>query len=48
MTPLPEEIDVRSPIRKTIATEGLPRAQPAHIHGIYRDPTNEYGSKYAS
>jgi Protein of unknown function (DUF3500) len=19
-----------------------------HIHGIYRDPTNEYGSKYAS
>jgi Protein of unknown function (DUF3500) len=40
----------------TLVIEYAPQGDPqgdktpttAHIHGIYRDPTNEYGAKYAS
>jgi Protein of unknown function (DUF3500) len=40
----------------TLVVEYAPQGDPqgdktpttAHIHGIYRDPTNEYGAKYAS
>ena len=28
--------------------DGDPTPSTEHIHGIYRDPTNEYGAKYAS
>jgi Protein of unknown function (DUF3500) len=31
----------------TIVIEYSPQQGGNHIHGIYRDPTNDYGAKYA-
>jgi len=34
----------------TLVVEYSPQGDPVdpqHIHGIYRDPTNDYGAKYA-